>query len=45
MILDGKGVNGVILPMGNGSIAIIGERDEPLNEIEQQIIDSVEWSI
>ncbi len=45
MILDGKGVNGVILPMGNGSIAIIGERDEPLDEIEQQIIDSVEWSI
>jgi len=45
MILDGKAVNGVILPMGNGSIAIIGERDEPLNEIEQQIIDSVEWSI
>ena len=45
MTLDGKGVNGVILPMGEGSIAIIGERDEPLNEIEQRIIDSVEWSI
>lgn len=45
MTLDGKGVNGVILPMGDGSIAIIGEIDEPLHEIEQQIIDSVEWSI
>ncbi len=45
MTLDGKGVNGVILPMGDGSIAIIGEQDEPLNEIEQRIIDSVEWSI
>ncbi len=45
MTLDGKGVNGVIIPMGNGSIAIIGERDEPLDEIEQRIIDSVEWSI
>lgn len=45
MTLDGKGVNGVILPMGDGSIAIIGEPDEPLNEIEQRIIDSVEWSI
>jgi hypothetical protein len=43
--LDGKGVNGVILPVGNGSIAIIGERDEPLTELEQSIINSVEWSI
>jgi len=45
MTLDGNGVNGVILPMGNGSIAIIGEQDEPLDAIEQRIIDSVEWSI
>jgi len=45
MTLDGKGVNGVILPVGNGSIAIIGERDEPLTELEQRIINSVEWSI
>ena len=45
MTLDGKGVNGVILPMGNGSIAIIGERDEPMEQIEQRILDSVEWSI
>ena len=44
MTLDGKGVNGVILPLGEGSIAIIGERDEPLEEIEQKVIDSVEWS-
>lgn len=43
--LDGKGVNGVIIPMGNGSIAIIAERDEPLGKIEQRIFDSVEWSI
>lgn len=43
--LDGKGVNGVILPVGKGSIAIIGERNEPLDQVEQQIIDSVEWSI
>jgi len=43
--LDGKGVNGVILPMGDGSIAIIGERDEPLTELEERIINSVEWTI
>lgn len=45
MTLDGEGVNGVILPMGDGSIAIIGEQDEALDQIGQQIIDSVEWSI
>jgi hypothetical protein len=41
--LDGKGVSGVIIPMGNGSVAIIGERDEPLEEIKQRIVDSVKW--
>jgi hypothetical protein len=45
LTLHGNGVNGVIIPMGKGSIAIIGESDEPLDEIEQRIIDSVEWSI
>lgn len=43
--LDGDSVNGVILPVGSGSIAIIGERDERLGEIEQRVVDSVEWSI
>jgi hypothetical protein len=43
--LNGEGVNGVILPVGNGSIAIIGEREESLYEIENRVIDSVEWSI
>ena len=43
--LDGKGVSGLILPMGDGSIAIIGERDELLIELEERIINSVEWSI
>ncbi len=41
----GEGVNGVILPVGSGSIAIIGERDEDIGEIEQRVVDSVEWSI
>ena len=44
-IIDGEGVNGVILPVGNGSIAIIGEREENLAGIEQKVINSVEWSI
>lgn len=43
--LEGESVTGVILPVGDGSIAIIGERDENIAEIEQKVIDSVEWSI
>jgi len=43
--LDGEGVDGVILPVGKGSIAIIGERDEQLDSIERRIVDSVEWEI
>ena len=45
MSLDGDSINGVILPFGSGSIAIIGERGERLDEIEQRVINSVEWSI
>ena len=43
--IDGESVNGVILPVGKGSIAIVGERDEVLGEIERRVVDSVEWSI
>ncbi|MDH3439569.1 MAG: DUF3379 domain-containing protein [Gammaproteobacteria bacterium] len=41
----GQGVNGVIIPHGEGSIAIIGENEQSIGEIEQRVIDSVEWSI
>lgn len=40
----GQSINGIILPLGNGSIAILGERDEALDEIEQRIMNSVTWS-
>ena len=43
--IDGDSVNGVILPVGNGSIAIIGEREEDLTDIERKVINSVEWSL
>ncbi len=43
--LSGESVNGVILPHGDGSIAIIGERDERIQDLEQRVVDSVEWSI
>lgn len=42
--LTGEGIKGVIIPVGHGSIAIIGERDEVLESYQQQVIDSVRWS-
>ena len=44
VLLEGIGITGVILPVGNGSVAIIGERGEPLDKIEKQITSSVKWS-
>ena len=41
----GESVSGVIIPHGEGSIAIIGESDREIGEIEQRVVDSVEWSI
>jgi hypothetical protein len=43
--LTGQSINGVILPVGAGSIAIIGERDEPLDDIKKRVMNSVAWSI
>jgi hypothetical protein len=45
VILSGESVNGVILPVGDGSIAIIGARDERIEDLRQRVVDSVEWSI
>jgi hypothetical protein len=42
--LEGEQVDGVILPVGDGSIAIIGERDERIDEIQQRILKSVTWT-
>ncbi len=42
--LDGDTVHGVILPVGSGSIAIIGVREERLDLIEERVLKSVTWS-
>ena len=42
--LDGENIHGVILPVGNGSVAIIGAREEPLERIEKSVLSSVAWS-
>lgn len=46
--LAGEHVYGVIVPVGSGSVAIIGERSEQLEEIDQigeRIVDSVKWQV
>jgi hypothetical protein len=43
--LVGEGTQGVLLPVGDGSIAIVGERGERLEELEEQLVDSVKWNI
>lgn len=42
--LDGDNIHGVILPVGKGSVAIIGAREEPLERIEKSVLSSVAWS-
>jgi hypothetical protein len=42
--LDGDNTHGVILPVGQGSIAIIGARDEKLERVERSVLNSVRWS-
>ncbi len=42
--LLGENLSGVILPVGSGSIAIVGERGERLEKIEKNLVNSVMWS-
>lgn len=42
--LEGENINGVILPVGSGSVAIIGESDESLEKIQQQVLKSATWT-
>jgi hypothetical protein len=43
--IDGENIKGVILPIGKGSIAIIGDREERLDEIQEKVVDSVAWDV
>ena len=44
MPIDGENVKGVILPVGDGSIAIVGGHDEPLEPIKKNVVNSVTWT-
>jgi Protein of unknown function (DUF3379) len=46
--LAGESVHGVLLPVGSGSIAVIGQREDQLDEIDRigkELAASVEWNI
>lgn len=42
--LEGVNIRGIMLPVGNGSIAIIGDREEQLDQVRKNVLDSVVWS-
>ena len=42
--LEGQSVQGVILPVGDGSIAIIGDREEALGPIQENVLQAVTWT-
>lgn len=42
--VEGESVHGFIYPVGKGSIAIIGEKDEQIDKVKQQLLESVTWS-
>lgn len=40
-----EGLRGVILPLGRGSVAVLGKDGEPLEPIGERVRDAIEWSI
>ena len=42
--LEGESVHGMIVPVGNGSIAIIANRDEPLDPLRRNVVESITWT-
>ncbi len=43
--LGGQSIEGIILPVGEGSIAIIGERGEQIDQLKTRVRKNVKWSI
>ena len=41
--IEGEFTRGIILPVGSGSIAIVGGRDEQLESIQESVVKSVTW--
>jgi hypothetical protein len=45
LTLPDEGLSGVIVPLGEGSIVVLAEDDEPMAPIREQLEAAVEWSI
>ncbi len=43
--LEGNGFHGVILPVGDGSIAVVGEHGNSVDDVTRSIAGAVDWSI
>jgi len=43
IVLDDENSHGVILPVGDGSIAIVGAQEENLEAVQKQVLQSVAW--
>ncbi len=44
MPFGGDNVHGMIIPVGDGSIAIVGPREEALEPIREDMLESVTWT-
>ena len=42
--IEGERVHGLIIPVGEGSIAVVGDREEALEPIREHVIDSITWT-
>lgn len=42
--LEGENIHGFIIQVGDGSIAIVGGKEETLDRVQQSVMDSVSWS-
>jgi len=45
LALPEEGLLGVIMPLGDGSVAVMGNAGEPMEPIRERIAAAVEWSI
>lgn len=43
--LEGDGFHGVILPVGEGSIAVVGEKGQSVDDVTENIRSAVDWQI
>jgi hypothetical protein len=43
--LAAEGLRGLILPLGEGSVAILGDDAEDLQSVQEDIAGAVEWTI